>query len=597
MTGHPLFPKDNPNGIKTRQLLLFLVLIIGLIVFVGSITHTAFSQRKIPTLLIDDSSRALRGSIVSSDGFTLSSSQKLYKVMVNTRNIDPGKVELFTRLFAIYSGIDEATVKKRIKASGNVVLSYNIDASRAKYLKDLSGKLRALKVFVAYMDRHNRPIVHELDITESGEQRHFPYHDLLTPVIGYMRKTEEDGFTRPRGVKGLEKAYEESMAPIQNGLVHGERDLSNSIILDGSSTQLPAIDGMDLHLYLSLSLQKRLEKLMDTARDNLDAKEVMGAVMESRSGAVVALATSSRYDPMDIRQSDIPRLNPSVAEYTFEPGSVMKSVTFALLLHNRKVNPYDIVRTYGGRYKLGRRIIRDEHKEQWMSAENVIVYSSNIGTAQLAQRLDAREFYEGLHKFGFARKSGIDLSLEHAGLIPSERKMDSQTYKATVGYGYGLRVNFMQLLDAYNVFNNGGVRIAPRIVSHLVDVRGKRFEIIPPYDPIPVISDATAARIRRILQKVVAKGTGVKAQVEGLYIGGKTGTAHIASNRRYVRRYNSSFFGFANDRTRRYTIGVVVREPKKPYSYFASESAVPLFKQIVETLIEQEMLHPAPTSS
>jgi len=99
--------------------------------------------------------------------------------------------------------------------------------------------------------------------------------------------------------------------------------------------------------------------------------------------------------------------------------------------------------------------------------------------------------------------------------------------------------------------------------------------------------------MNKILQKVVKKGTGTKAKTEGLVIGGKTGTAHIASKKGgYAKLYNSTFLGFANDKKHRYTIGVLVREAKKPYAYFASKSAVPVFKQIVDALVEQGELVP-----
>ena len=94
--------------------------------------------------------------------------------------------------------------------------------------------------------------------------------------------------------------------------------------------------------------------------------------------------------------------------------------------------------------------------------------------------------------------------------------------------------------------------------------------------------------MREILKKVVKKGTATLADIEGLEIGGKTGTAHIARGGRYVRAYNSSFFGFANDRKHRYTIGVTVIEPKE--KYFASQTAVPIFRDIVMELINEGYL-------
>ena len=98
--------------------------------------------------------------------------------------------------------------------------------------------------------------------------------------------------------------------------------------------------------------------------------------------------------------------------------------------------------------------------------------------------------------------------------------------------------------------------------------------------------------MQKILIKTVEKGTGEATKIAGLTIGGKTGTAHIAKNGKYTNLYNSSFFGFANDKNNSYTIGVLVREPTKKYYYYASLTAVPIFKKIVEEMIEEGYLSP-----
>jgi len=584
---------DERIGKKTKLLLLLIFFIIGILIFIGSILHTAIKDRHIPRLIISETNRALRGNILSQEGFKLSFSQKLYKAMVNTYNIDPDKKELFIKLFSIYSGIDENKIKERVNRKGNVVLSYSIDANRAKYLKELARKLRTLKVFIPYKTKSGHIIKYGLSITESGESRIFTYNDSFEPILGFMKKSEDNGFTRPVGVKGLEKSYQEALRPIQNGIVKGSRDIGNSIILDGNSFVKPPINGMTLVLNIPMTLQKSIEILLQNAKRELKAKEVVAIIMDSKTGKIRVMATSNRFNPSHIRKRDYPSLNVTAIEYTYEPGSVIKPITFSLLLQNHRVNPYDIVRTYNGHFKLGRKVITDEHKAEWMSAENVIVYSSNIGIAQLAQRLDGIDFIEGFKKFGFTQKTGIDLPYEHVGIMPNTLQMENEIYKATVGYGYGIRVTLMQLVCAYNAFNNNGRILEPKIVDTIIDHTGKRYPVEPFEEPRQVISPATATQMNKILQKVVKKGTGTKAKTKGLIIGGKTGTAHIASKKGgYAKLYNSTFIGFANDKTHRYTIGVLVREPKKPYAYFASRSAVPVFKQIIDVMVEQGELVP-----
>ena len=573
---------------------LFFILLLGFIVFIAALFYWAQIDRRLPRLYKKEIDSALRGSIISKEGYSIANSKKLYKAVVDTRNINPDKKELFIKLYSLYSGESTKNIRKSINSYfGTVVLSYKIDAISAQHLKELSKKLYRLGVFVSYEDKKRGiTFIHGLDIVESGEYRVYGYKDTLTPVVGYIRKYEKNRITKIYGVKGLEKKYNDILNPVQDGIIKGNKDVLGNIILNGYSTITTRIDGANLHLNISLKLQKIVENILDNAKDELKAKEIIACVMQSKSGKVLMLASSNRYNPSHIKKSEYKNLNVNAVEFSYEPGSVMKPVIFSLLLEENKVNPYDLVRIYGGEYKLGRKIIRDSHKFQWLSAEDVIVHSSNIGILQLAQRLNYIDYYRGLKKFGFSKPSGIDLPYEHTGILPKINKLKNEVYKATTAYGYGLRVNFIQLLKVYNIFNNNGRMIVPKIAEYYQDAYGKRHYLLPKtYKQIIPVD--ISKRVQKILIKAVEKGTGEPAKVQGIVIGGKTGTAHIARNGRYINLYNSSFFGFANDKNHSYTIGVLVREPKKKYYYYASLTAAPIFKKIVKELIEEGYLTPA----
>ena len=544
-----------------------------------------------PSIYTTESSRAQRGNIISADGFHIATSKKLYKAMVDTRYIDPQKKELFVKLFSIYSGMTPKEIKKRLShRRGVVVLSYNIPQIQAQYLKKLSFELRRFKVFLSLKNpKTGLRSVHGLNMIESGESREYPYGNLLTPIIGYTHKVEDNGYTSIRGVKGLEKRFDADLAPRQDGFSRGKRDVNNYIILNKESFTKPKINGLDIKLTIPVSLQIRMEKMLDNMKQKIDAQQIMLAIMDTTNGRVYAMASSNRYLPKSIHKSDYPSLNSGMIEYSFEPGSVLKPITFSLLLEHKLVNPYDLVNGHNGRFKMGRKVITDEHKFDWLSAENVIVYSSNIGMAQLSQKLSGYEFYDGLLKYGFAQKSTPDLIYERKGSIPSSKKLENEIYKATCAYGYGIRVNLMQLMRAYSVFNNNGKMVTPQIVQSFIDEYHQEKKI-DPQESVSVIPAATAARMKRILIKTVNKGTGKKAITPGLVIGGKTGTAHIVEKRKYVHEYNTAFMGFADDDKHKFTIGVVVIKPKK--NHFASQTAVPVFKKAVDIMIEEGYLQP-----
>jgi cell division protein FtsI (penicillin-binding protein 3) len=251
----------------------------------------------------------------------------------------------------------------------------------------------------------------------------------------------------------------------------------------------------------------------------------------------------------------------------------------------------DIIRTYNGRFQLGKKIITDEHRYPYLSAENVIVHSSNIGMAQLSQRLDPLTYFQGLRSFGFGRETGIDLPYELAGSIPDIHSLKNSIYRATASYGYGIKVNFFHLLQAYNVFNNEGKLLQPTIGEFLK--AGKKEQALFHKKATPVIDPAIALKMQKILFKTVNEGTGKNAITKGLMVGGKTGTAQISVKGHYEEIYNNSFFGFANDGKHRYTIGVTVIEPDPDgIGHYASQSAVPVFKEIVDTLVKERFLKP-----
>ncbi|MBR6611104.1 MAG: penicillin-binding protein 2 [Campylobacter sp.] len=585
------------NSSQSKVYVVFLLIVLGIFIFLTVIFYRSSIERRLPKLQSSDYTSAMRGSILSQDGFSLASSQKLFKAMVDTRNIDPNKKELFIKLYTLYSGDDPKKIRKILAKKGLVTLSYEIDAKGAAYLKELARKLYRNKVFIAYQDPKTGIVSTQgMSIIESGERRIYMASDALTPAIGYIKKIEIDGITKVEGVKGIEKVYDNLLSSTQDELTKGPRDLANTIILSKDAELSRRIDGYNVVLNIPLKLQKTLEKMALSKMNDLMAKEVVIGIMEAKSGAVVSLVSTSRYNPSNITKKDYQALNSTASEYAYEMGSVMKPFIFALLLKAGKIDPLEIINVYGGKYKLGKRTITDSHKNDTLSAQDVIVESSNVGMIQIVDRLSEFELYNGLLEFGFSKKSGIDLSYEQVGNMPSISKLKNKVYKSTLSYGYGVQATFIQLLSAYNAITNDGVMVTPRIASHLEkDSKTYKYK---EQEFTQILSKAQAQKMKDILIKVVESpnGTARRTQIPGLIIGGKTGTAHIATSGGYSdKRYNANFFGFVRDaKGKEYTIGVLVREPMKPYPYYyASWSALPIFRSTIELMVENGYLTPA----
>lgn len=391
------------NTLKVKKIFVLILFIFFLLItLIVSLLHTINGERKVNFLDHKISELAVRGNIYSYDNFKISSSIKLYKATIDTRYLDPYKKELFIKLFSIYSNINENKIQYKINQSlkkpSSLVLSYNIDSRTAKNLKELSMTLRKLGVFEFRNFNGQRNLV-GLDIVESGEKRLYSYNDTLTPVIGYIRKKEDNlGKTRVEGIKGIEKYFNEQLNNITNGILEGKRDVLSYVILDKNSKLEKRIDGENIKLNIPLKLQKNIEKIIDNYKSKLNADEIIVSVMESKTGNIITLASSNRFNPENILQEQIPYLDVKAIEYPFEPGSIIKPISIALAMDKNKIKPNELFNAYNngiqnsrgeypkGRYKLDKYYIHDDHKfkKHYLTLEDIVINSSNIGTLIIA---------------------------------------------------------------------------------------------------------------------------------------------------------------------------------------------------------------------
>jgi cell division protein FtsI (penicillin-binding protein 3) len=277
----------------------------------------------------------------------------------------------------------------------------------------------------------------------------------------------------------------------------------------------------------------------------------------------------------------------SATKFEYEPSSVMQPIAISLALNNSKVSKNELINIGNGSIKIDKWTIKDSHKytTSKISIKDILAYSSNVGTILIANRLSGQEFYNGYKSFGFTNSTGLNIKDESIGKIQNleQYKYNDNTsklniFKSTSSYGYGIKATHMQLLKAYNVFNNNGKLVNP----YLDNISNNK--------QIQVLNSDTANTMKVMLINVVQNGNAKRTIIKGIEIGGKTGTANIIKNGKYSNKYISSFFGFANYKDSKYTIGVTVVEPvstgKDWYLYYASNSAVLVFKDVVEELIK-----------
>ena len=372
--------------------------------------YTALHERDIPSIYSEDTAKAQRGSIVSADGYYIATTQKLYKAVVNTRNIDPDKEELFIQLFSIYSGTDPDEIRQRLHTrKGSVTLSYHISPKEAMYLKTLAFELRRLGVFIEYETPGGDRILQGLSILESGEARRYPYGRLLTPLLGYPRKIEEEGYTRVYGIKGLEKFFDEELNPQQNKTQKALRDVNGYLILNRQSDVKRQIKRpYRPKLNIPSHSEARWKRSTTRSKSSCKYRQIIATVMRPKTGKIIALAVPAVSTPAASATKDYPSLNTNAIEYSYEPGSVIKPIIFALLLGPTSSTP-TTWSTATAEMEIRTQVIVDEHKFDMITPKTCRVPLFQHRYRQLAQKLGGVEYTEGLQKFGFTRFSGVDL--------------------------------------------------------------------------------------------------------------------------------------------------------------------------------------------
>ena len=343
----------------------------------------------------------------------------------------------------------------------------------------------------------------------------------------------------------------------------------------GFFKEIQPVDGSNVVLTIDSAVQFICEKIARQVLKKHSADNVYIIVSKPKTGEILALVSiSKKYGSM----------NSLIIRGAYEPGSTIKPVVGSIALDTGAVSETDVFYCENGSFKVKNRVIRDHERFGNLSFREIIWHSSNIGMAKVALKIKDDDFYNGLKKFGFGSYTGLPFFKESRGIFPDKEDFNLQR-KVSMAFGYGIGVSAVQMATALNAVINGGYYISPSIVKGVFKPSSETFSDIAlsPYK-IPekrsVISPFTSSVMRQIMRGVVLYGTGKKAAIDGISIGGKTGTSKKLINGRYSRNYIASFFGFfpANDPV--VSVYVVVDNPKGKH-FYGGEVAAPVFRDIV----------------
>jgi cell division protein FtsI/penicillin-binding protein 2 len=436
-------------------------------------------------------------------------------------------------------------------------------------------------------DESYTPLGRDLHLTEDqvsklsllGGMRIDPSHDRLYPfeamppqLIGAINA---DG----KGTVGVELAFQSVLAG-EDGVryesqVLGDPKRFTPMSAPGSKPRT----GCDLYLTIDTRIQSIVDFELTQAIDRYGATGGMTIVIEPTTGDVLAVTERpTREISGDSNGADGFALLSINGIY--EPGSTFKLVTDSYLLETGKVDPYDAFYGENGVAHFDFGTIHDTHEYGWLTFKESFVLSSNICTIKAIIGTRKEDFYRHILGFGFGGRTGVDLPAESRGRL---REPGAWTPRSlpSIAIGHEIGVTAIQMAMVYGALANGGNLLVPRIALEARDTKGSAVAKYPPSAVRRVFSERTAKTLQDFCKDVVLKGTGVKASVQGISVGGKTGTSKKVVNGTYQSgKYVASFIGFAPVENPRIVCLVVLDEPDVR-SYYGGESSAIVFSNIV----------------
>ena len=399
-------------------------------------------------------------------------------------------------------------------------------------------------------------------------RRVYPRGELAAQVLGVVG-------TEGNGLSGLEYS--------RNALLHG-RTGQRHVVSDAIGQPVsisephPEQPGTSISLTLDANIQQRTEDVLSAVGRVFGPKDATAIVMDPNSGAILAMANWPRVNANDPAGSSPEALQNRAVGFDYEPGSTFKAFTVAGALQQRLVTPTSSF-FVPDKIQVADRTIHDdtEHGDETLTTAQILAQSSNVGAIEIGAREGKNDFSQWVSKFGFGKRTGVELPGEEIGQVLPVGKYSGSSM-GNLPIGQGQLVTPLQMASAYAAIANGGILRAPHIIAKV----GSEAQGAPAGHR--VISTATAASLRQMLEGVLAPGgTASEVSIPGYQLAGKTGTASKvdqATGEYSKSRYVASFMGFAPASHPKLLCAVIVDEPQNG-SIFGGTVAAPAFGQIM----------------
>ena len=411
---------------------------------------------------------------------------------------------------------------------------------------------------------------------DADSVRIYPNGKMLSHVLGFLN------FER-QGILGVERAFNDYLKG-RDGYRWVEKDRTGRELVPYRGLEKAAEDGLNIHLTIDMGLQMIVENEIQAAYEHYQPRSVSVVLADPHTGEVKAMANRPHFDPNEPGEADTNDTKNRAILDMVEPGSTFKIVVASAALNEEIVRPESLVFCENGRFRYAGHTLKDHRPYGMLSVMDIIVKSSNIGSAKLAMMMGETKYYEYIRRFGFGDRTGVELPGEIGGLVHPPNQWDKLSI-TRIPMGHAIAATPMQLVMAMSAVANGGELMLPRVVNQTTDGQGETVMRTSPAVIRRVISEESAAIVRRALEDVTGpRGTAKQARVPGYRVAGKTGTAQrVAPQGGYEDgKYVVSFLGYAPTEQTRLTCIVLVDDASTPHgSNYGGTIAAPVFSKIM----------------
>ncbi|MDE0552806.1 MAG: penicillin-binding protein 2 [Candidatus Poribacteria bacterium] len=502
-----------------------------------------------------------RGKILDRHGNVLALSRHSLSVYADPKYMKMDPLEAAQKLAPVL-GVPEAELLSQLRQKDKrfVWLKKGLDYGRLDEIRAIEKDIRGIKY-------------------EVEQKRSYPKAALAAQVIGHINDQNMG--------EGIEYQYNNYLLNAQARQAAHRAALARNepinLLTDGNSTN---DYGYSVVLTLDEYIQYVAEKELAAACQQWNAPRGTVIVLASKTAEVLALASYPSYDLNTYARANEEAKRNIGVWFAYEPGSIFKIVPASAALNQRIMTPESTVFCENGRYRLPNgRIIRDVSAKGWLTLEEVLHKSSNIGMIKIVEQLGAKDLATYIESYGFGETTGVDLPYEHSGSLFAVKHWDTHSLGA-VPFGQGIMVTPLQMVSALNVIANDGKLLRPYITREIRDSSGKVIKKMYPIEVRQVLHPEIARQLADILVGVVEGGSGRRARIENYRVAGKTGTAQKAepNGKGYLGKEIMSFMGFLPAENPVISVIVMLDEPTG--ARFSGQIAGPLFQKVATQTIQ-----------